>query len=79
MIAYDPETHHLDVTLPAGATAEIVAEGGLTIRGDVYVHGKLEVSKDIWAGEEVTAAGVKLTKHKHKGVQVGTAQSGEPV
>jgi len=72
-IGYDPETHALIAILPGGATALIEATGGLTIKGDVTIEGKLTASDDVLAGS------VSLKNHKHGLVQAGTAQSGVPI
>lgn len=72
VIAYDPEAHHLDIILPAGATGTIEADGGLRIKGDIELDGKLTASDDVLAGS------ISLKNHKHGGVQAGTAQSGAP-
>jgi phage baseplate assembly protein V len=72
-IAYDPEAHELEVILPAGATAALVADGGITITGDITLTGKLTASDDVIAG------GKSLKSHKHSGVQAGAAQTGTPV
>lgn len=71
-IGYDPDSHELDIFLPAGASATIVADGGLTITGDVIVTGKLTASDDVIGG------GKSLKNHKHTAVSAGTAQSGPP-
>jgi phage baseplate assembly protein V len=65
-IGYDPESHALTAVLPAGATAAIEASGGLMIRGDVTIEGKLTVSDDVIGG------GTSLKGHTHGGVQVGS-------
>jgi phage baseplate assembly protein V len=80
VLAYDPETHHLEVilcgggqiTLTAPALVTINAPGGMTINGDVMLNGKLTASND------VIASGKSLKGHKHTGVQAGGAQSGPP-
>lgn len=82
VIAYDPEAHHLDVTLPAGATAAIVARGGVVIDatdGGLEIKGDLTVRGQVKADDDVIAGGISLQTHKHKGVQAGTAQTQEPV
>jgi phage baseplate assembly protein V len=89
VLSYDPETHALDVTLPAGGEitltgpehvtinaasgATINAAAGLTINGDVTLNGTLTSNQD------VIASGKSLKTHKHSGVQAGAAQSGGPV
>lgn len=72
-IAYDPESHELEAVLPSGATAMLVADGGITITGDITLTGKLTASGDVVAG------GISLKNHKHPGVQSGSAQTGAPV
>jgi phage baseplate assembly protein gpV len=53
--------HALTAILPAGATAAIDAPGGLTIRGDVTIEGKLTASDDVIGG------GKSLKGHSHPG------------
>lgn len=72
VIAYDPEAHELVVELPDGATAAIVAPGGVTIEGDVEITGKLTASDDVIGG------GKSLKSHVHGGVQAGGAMTGAP-
>lgn len=81
VVAYDPEAHQLDVELPADATIVIkstggvtidASSGGLTIKGDVTVDGKLEATGDVKAGD------ISLQGHKHGGVQGGGAKTGGP-
>jgi hypothetical protein len=60
-IGYDPESHALTAILPAGATAAIDAPGGITIRGDVTIEGKLTASDDVIGG------GKSLKGHAHPG------------
>jgi len=69
-IGYDPESHALTAILPAGATAAIEAPGGLTIRGDVKIDGKLTASGDVVGG------GKSLRGHVHGGVQPGQSMTG---
>lgn len=71
-IGYDPEAHVLTAVLPGGGSAIIEAPGGLTIRGDVTVEGKITASEDVLAGD------ISLKNHKHGNVQAGTAQTGGP-
>jgi phage baseplate assembly protein V len=69
---YDPDSGEADVTLPSGGKLTIVADGGVTIEGD------LEVTGSINAGDDVTASGVSLIAHTHGGVQAGGASTGTP-
>lgn len=76
VIAYDVAAHHLSAVLPAGGTAQIVA--------DVEILGNLHVSKAITAGDnistpaDVVAGDISLTKHKTSGVEPGSGTSGGP-
>lgn len=72
VIAYDPESHHLEAILGDGGQVTITAPGGITINGDITLNGKLTASDDVLAG------GVSLKSHKHVGVQAGSAMSGKP-
>jgi phage baseplate assembly protein V len=78
-LTYDPEASALTAILPSGGTAEIVADGGITLRGDVTIEGNVTVSKKVTAAEDVIADGISLKSHKHGGVQAGGAQTGTPV
>ncbi len=78
-ISYDPEASSLTAELPAGGTAEIIADGGITLRGDVTIEGNLSVSQTVTAEQDVVADGISLKTHKHGQVQAGMAQSGVPV
>jgi phage baseplate assembly protein V len=71
-VGYDPENHALTAILPAGATAAIDAPGGLTVRGDVTIEGKLTASDDVIGG------GKSLKGHAHGGIQIGAGISGPP-
>lgn len=73
VLAYDPEGHRLDITLPEGATFAINANGGIAIEGDVAVTGK------ITATDDVLADGTSLKSHKHGGVQTGTSPTDVPL
>lgn len=73
VLEYDRSAHHLKAVLPAGATLQITADGGLSIIGDIALTGTLTASVD------VIANGISLHNHKHGGVQAGGAQTGTPV
>lgn len=88
VIAYDPEAHVLDVTLPDGAIVNITAAGGVTIDagdggvnilGDVAIEGELHVTGDIGSDADVIAGTVSLKQHRHQGVTAGGALSGVPL
>jgi len=78
-VGYDPAAHALTAILPAGGSARIEADGGLTIKGPVKIEGKLEVSETIGATGEITGNGVKLSKHQHGLVKAGLDRSGDPL
>lgn len=77
-ISYDPGTHSLEASLPAGATAEIAASGGIVLRGDVTIEGDVAVTGRIDATEDIVGDGVSLMEHLHSAVQAGTGKSGPP-
>ena len=77
-VSYDAAAHALKAILPAGATLTIEADGGLSIKGDVALDGKLIVTGTIDADGEVTGKGIALSTHKHGGVQAGAAKTGVP-
>lgn len=90
LIQYDHEVHALRVTLPAGGTAEITADGGITVNGPLTVNGetvinaKATVNGDVsitgtaTADADVVGGGKSLKGHKHTGVAAGGATSGPP-
>ena len=83
-IDYDPTGHAFEINLSAGATAKIIAPGGLTIdadvtiNGDVHLNGNMTATGTIDATTDVIGAGKSLKNHVHKDVRVGTALSGPP-
>lgn len=72
IISYDQATHALTAILPAGGTARIEADGGISIKGDVAIEGSLTTTGD------VTAGNISLQNHPHDKVQAGNALSGKP-
>ena len=70
VLQYDPEAHHLAVTLPEGATIAVTA--------DVTLDGKLDTTGKITSDDDVVAAGKSLKTHPHTGVQTGPGVSGPP-
>lgn len=76
--AYDPEAHHADLVLPAGATLTLSADGGIAITGDITLTGNLDVTGAITATEDVTADSISLKTHTHSGVQTGSGNTGAP-
>ena len=83
-VSYDPSTHQLVASLPAGGTASIAAPGGVQITGDTTITGKLHITDDVTFDTKLTAAddviggGISLKNHKHSGVQSGGSLTGAP-
>ena len=68
VLEYDRKTHHLKAQLPAGATAEVIADGGVTIVGDVSVTGHITASGDISDHTRSMQAGRDIYNgHDHTG------------
>jgi len=70
-IAYDRTAHHLSAILPAGATAALVADGGITMTGNVAITGDITVTGKITTSGDVVAAGISLDHHTHPDAQGG--------
>ena len=49
-----------------------------SMTGDLKVEGSIDCAKSIVAADEVTASGIKLTKHTHSGVTSGGSSTGQP-
>ena len=85
VIQYHQGTNQLIATLPTGGTVDVVADGGITLTGDVTINGKMhateQVSTDagVTAAQDVTANGVSLEHHLTTNVEPGAGISGEPV
>lgn len=83
-VSYDPESHQLVASLPAGGTASLAAPGGVQITGDTTITGKLHVTDDVTldtqltAVDDVFAGSISLKTHKTTLVQPGTGLSGVP-
>jgi phage baseplate assembly protein V len=71
-IGYDPATHALAISLPAGATIAVDARGGTKWTGDIDVTGT------VTATDDVVGAGKSLKDHVHLQVQPGQGVSGKP-
>lgn len=79
VIAYDPQSHELAFELPDGATASILATGGVAIDGPLSVNGDVTVTGTVTASVDVVAGGKSLKTHVHPGVQAGGSQTGAPL
>ena len=89
-ITYDAEASALSAILPTGGTAEIEAQGGITLRGNVTIEGDLQTNGDaaitgdvtvdrgVTASDDVVADGISLTDHIHGGVSSGSAKTTPP-
>jgi len=74
IISYDRENSVLSAILPAGATVELTADGGINIAGDVSVTGSISATEDITAAGEISDTDGELSRlrtnynsHKHVG------------
>jgi len=74
-ISYDPEAHALKASLPGGATAEIDAPGGITLRGPVTIVGDVAIQGKVDATQDVRASGISLKSHLHGGVASGSQKT----
>ncbi|MHA1067007.1 phage baseplate assembly protein V [Enterobacter ludwigii] len=81
--SYDTQTHHASVTLPAGGRLIVTAPGGIVLKGDTTVDGRLTVKKDVLAEGEifdffgsVNDIRVAYGGHNHRGDSGG--QTGGP-
>ncbi len=76
---YDRKAHHLDINLPAGATVNLNAVGGITFTGDLLVNGNITATKDITDKTRSMAADRGIfNQHQHKDVTPGQGTSGTP-
>lgn len=76
---YDRFAHHLAISLPAGATVSLHAEGGITVTGDLLVNGNITATKDITDKKRSMVADRDIfNQHQHKDVTPGQATSGTP-
>jgi phage baseplate assembly protein V len=58
-ISYDRKQHILSAKLPAGASAELIAPGGVTIEGDVTIAGS------VFVGGLIIDGGGNTNHHSH--------------
>lgn len=79
VIEYDREAHHLKAVLPAGATVELVADGGINFTGDLSVDGNITATGDV-SDQVRSMAGDRdiYNDHTHGGVETGAGTSAEP-
>ena len=83
-LTYDPQSGALRAVLPAGATAEIDAPGGITLRGNVTIEGNVsvtgavQVDQTLTAAQDVVADGISLTGHFHGGISSGQSKTLKP-
>lgn len=78
IFAYDHHAHRLSVTLPAGGTLDVVADGGTSFSGPVSIDGPLTATDTITSDVDVVGGGKSLKGHRHLGVTVGSGISGPP-
>ena len=90
LVKYDHEAHALTATPPGGGTAEITADGGvtingpLTVNGDTQINGHTGVDGDVditgktTSTVDVIGGGKSLKTHTHLNVTPGSGVSGPP-
>ena len=78
IVSYDAAGHVLTATLPAGATIVIVADGGMSLKGNLAVDGDISATGTISADTDVLAGGISGKDHVHDKVKAGTEDSGKP-
>ena len=84
IIQYDDASHALTAILPAGGSAVITADAGVTINGPLTVNGDTEINGDAQisgtatAEVDVVGGGKSLKTHPHTGVVQGSGVSGPP-
>ena len=49
------------------------------IDGGLFVNGGIQATSEIRSDTEVVASGVRLTRHRHSGVDTGPGQTGRPI
>lgn len=84
VIEYDSVAHHLNATLPANGTTNLVSKGGINIvgpithQGDYTQTGNQTVTGTVTVSEDVIAADISLVRHLHGGVMPGSGKTGAP-
>lgn len=79
VIEYNSETHHLDATLPAGGTVNLIATGGINIQGDITLLGDINQTGQQTVSGDVVAGGISQINHLHSGISTGPSNTGKPV
>jgi hypothetical protein len=67
------------VEIAGGGVVNIVAPGGLNIRGPVNITGDVNVTGEVTASEEGTFNSIQVSTHLHGGVQPGMGDTGVPI
>ena len=78
-IEYDRQAHHFNINLPAGATVNLSATGGITFTGDLTVNGNIQATGDV-ADKTRSMADDRtiFNNHTHTDVMAGSAKTGKP-
>lgn len=77
-VANSQLTMHISQINNQAATSIVFDTPIASMTGDLKVEGSIDCAKSITAADEVTASGIKLTKHTHSGVQSGGSSTGQP-
>jgi phage baseplate assembly protein V len=79
VIEYDRTAHHLEATLPGGATTKLVSDGGVAIIGDVTVTGHIKATGEITDHTRSMQADRDIFNgHTHSGVKSGGSSTASP-
>jgi len=70
-------TMHISKVTSQAATSMVFDTPIASVTGDLKVEGSIDCAKSITAADEVTASGIKLTKHTHSGVKSGGSNTGQ--
>lgn len=75
-LSYDREAHVLKISLPDGATTDLISQGGISIVGDVHVTGHIRATEDITDHTRAMQADRDIYNgHTHSSPETGAATS----
>jgi phage baseplate assembly protein V len=78
LLSYDPSTHALHATLPAGSSFTVRADAITLDAAQVNATGDFHCAGTITGDTDVITGGKSLKNHRHGGVQGGSAQTLPP-
>jgi len=78
-LVYDREQHHMQLSLPAGATLDVTAKGGIRIRGDLRVEGSVTATEQVQDKRRSMEEDRTLfNQHIHAGIKPGPKTTEPP-